>query len=168
MTEEILGPWGLAALLFGTFAYVRWGGAKPERDTMALLVMLWAATWFIFLVTGGHFLPAYAALDFLAGGSLFVFRQKRWQYIVVYLFGAMMLLHAITYFNISIEGSGDIAYARCLNILFALQIATVLTIRWQAGHEGRWLDRIPGWRPARAWLLDHSEFGRKNATGTGS
>lgn len=168
LTEAFFSPWIITVAVFGAGLYVLVVGAAVERATYALLLMTWAATWYIFLVHGGPLVWAYGLLDVFAGVALYALRKERWQYIVIHLFAAMVLVHAAVQYGILFGGIEGLSYSIALNVLLVLQLLTVVakTLHTQR-PEGRWLHGVPYWPAARAWLLAPSSFGGKGAAGDG-
>lgn len=162
MLEILIAPWLIAALLIGTAGYVFWHGDEAARDTMALLLMCWLSSWYVYGVTGSHLIPGYGLIDFMAAGSLYLLRTRRWQFVVLHLFAAMMFIHAAAYYGILPSGT---SYMRIINTLFCLQLIVPAFVVWQGRHEGGWMARIPHWPAARAWLLAGSHFGGEGAKG---
>jgi len=156
MTEEELAPRIFAGILALVWGLVTWKGGEAEKDTMGLLVLVWAASaYFVWLMETDAPIWPFFTIDIIAGVSLYALRQRRvrWQGGVIGLFAAMVLVHLGFWTSQQYGGFGfqDITYNRMLNSLFYLQIlfcgwVGLRTYREAGGYVvSGWYSRIDSW-----------------------
>lgn len=126
--------------------YVR---GRAERETICLLVVIWASTVLVNFVTDFNSpYYFYACLDVMGVYWLYQHQRANWQWTVAGLFAIMLFVHIIYWFGITSSSPvfSPRGYQDILAILGYFQIATVVLAsvqKWRArrgnvGAVARW------------------------------
>jgi len=165
--------WAVAfavVLCLGAYYAVK-HGARAERCTMGVLMVVWVQTLAANEMSGS---PApfrlYATFDIMAAMMLFVSQSgvhgRNWQWIPVALFGAMCLAHFAFWREAHIGGTpSPFAYQSILALLGAMQIASVIWGSREAARvrRGANLGRLSNWAVSTNWVYRGSLARASNA-----
>lgn len=148
-----------AALCLGAFYAIRYG-ARAERCTMAVLVVVWVQTVAANIMTGlAAPIVHYVTFDIMAALMLFVSQSgvhgRNWQWIPVALFGAMCVAHFAFWREGHAGGSpSPFVYQSLLALFGYMQIASVIWASREAERvrRGANLGRLSNWAVSTSWV----------------